>query len=396
MTGGSSGASGGSGGGQSASGGSAGAAAAGGVSGAAAGGASPGAAQVKLFPQANSSSSYAISQAGEIWSWGVNDNGQLGHATGAAPAAVTALGMNAVAYAGGEIHAIAISNDGSGFTFGVNYSGQLGITDGTGVFGSHPTPEKVGLPTGVKALPFAAAGERYSSLLGDDGNIYIWGGNLYGQQANQTNIGNMTANPMVHAVPKPTGVTSWKGLGGGYSHLFGLAQDDQLWVWGDNRRGQLGVGMTQPTPDGMLKAVMKPAGVTAWRSAVGGRDFSLALSSDGALFAWGANDMGQLANAAGAAAQAAPAPIDLPAGATGWKKVAAGKDHAAAITTEGKLYTWGKGSGAMLKEIPAPAGAVSWVDVSAGVALVIATGADGKVYQWTAGATPTGPVSGLP
>jgi alpha-tubulin suppressor-like RCC1 family protein len=308
---------------------------------------------------------------------------------------VAALGMNTTAYAGGEIHAIAVAKDGSAFTFGTNFSGQLGNTIDTGTFTNpHPTPSMVALPAGVKGLPWAAAGERYSAVLADDGNVYMWGGNLYGQQANKTNIGNMTANPTVHAVPKPTGVTIWKSLGGGYSHLLTVAQDDQLWTWGDNRQGQLGIGMTGAAPDGVLKAVIKPTGVNGWTYAVGGRDFTLAMTSAGALYAWGANDMGQLA--AAGASQPTPTLINLPAGATGWRKIAAGKDHAVAITSEGKLYAWGNGSGSTLKEVAPPTGVASWLDVSAGVGFVLATGADGKVYQWATGGKPAAPMAGLP
>lgn len=348
-----------------------------------------------LFAQANSSSSYAVAKNGELWSWGVNGNGQLGHA-GTAAAAVATIGTNAAAYAGGEIHAIGITTDGKAFTFGVNYSGQLGITMGTGMFGSNPVPQMVAIPAGVTALPFAAAGERYSAFLGSDGNVYMWGGNLYGQQANTTNIGNMTANPMIHAVPKPTGVSGWKFLGGGYSHLFVLTPDDQLWTWGDNRMGQLGTGATSNAPDGVVKAVMKPAGVTGWKLALGGRDFSLGIGSNGTLYAWGANESGQLGLGNMGASQATPTAVALPGGASGWLKVAAGKDHAAAITVDGKLWTWGKGTGITPVEVAPPAGVSGWADVTAGVTLVIAVGSDGKIYQWTAGAKPTAPMAGLP
>jgi len=356
----------------------------------------PGPDVYKLFPQANSSSSYAIAKTGELWSWGANGSGQLGHAGGMTAAMVAALGTNTAIYSGGEIHAVAVSKDGTVFTFGVNFSGQLGITAATGVFGSNPVPQMVGLPTGVKAVATggASAGERYSSVMGDDGNIYIWGGNLYGQQANKTNIGSMTANPTVHAVPKPDGVTRWKSFGGGYSHLLAIAQDDQMWSWGDNRQGQLGIGAIGAAPDGVLKAVTKPAGVTGWTVATGGRDFSLALALDGALYAWGANDMGQLAAAGGS--QPTPTLINLPAGATGWRKLAGGRDHAAAITTEGKLYAWGNGSGAAPKEVVPPTSATSWLDVSGGVGLVIGVASDGKIYQWNAGGKPAGPMAGLP
>ena len=349
----------------------------------------------RLFPQANSTSAYAISMTAELWSWGANGSGQLGHAGATTPAMVTALGTMAAACAGGEIHAIAVSKDGNAFTFGTNFSGQLGNTVDTGTFTNpHPIPSMVALPTGVKALPSAAAGERYAAVLADDGNVYMWGGNLYGQQANKTNIGNMTANPAVHMVPKPTGVTTWKTLGGGYSHLLTVAQDDQLWAWGDNRQGQLGVGTMGGAPDGVLKAVTKPSGVIGWAYAVGGRDFTLGMASNGALYAWGANDMGQLA--AAGASQPTPTLVNLPSGATGWRKIAAGKDHAAAITTEGKLYTWGNGSGAAPKEVAPPTGVASWIDVTASVAQVIATGVDGKVYSWATGGKPAAAMAGLP
>jgi alpha-tubulin suppressor-like RCC1 family protein len=376
-------------------GGATGAAANGGGGGSDAGAGAPPRTGPALFPQANSSSSYAITQNGALWSWGVNGSGQLGH-TGTGAAAVAALGTSAAAYAGGEIHAIGITTDGKAFTFGVNYSGQLGITAGTGVFGSNPVPQMVAIPTGVTALPWAAAGERYSAFLGSDGNVYIWGGNLFGQQANTTNVGKMTANPTIHAVPRPTGVAGFKFLGGGYSHLFAIAMDDQMWAWGDNQKGQLGIGAIGATPDGLVKAVPTPTGVTGWKLALGGRDFSLAIGSNGTLYAWGANDSGQLGIGTMGGNQPSPTAVALPAGASGWLKVAAGRDHAVAITTEGKLFAWGSGSGTTPAEVAPPAGVSGWSDVSAGVSLILAVGSDGKIYQWMTGAKPGAPMAGLP
>lgn len=79
-----------------------------------------------------------------------------------------------------------------------------------------------------------------------------------------------------------------RSVAAGYGHSLAVREDDTLWAWGLNGRGQLGVGSTpnRSTPVRVLTRVV---------STVTAGDFhSLAVREDGTLWAWGDNSFGEL------------------------------------------------------------------------------------------------------
>jgi hypothetical protein len=96
-----------------------------------------------------------------------------------------------------------------------------------------------------------------------------------------------------------------KAFAAGHQHSLGLTLDGALWSWGDNRYGQLGLGVadrdSHPLPT-------KVAGVSAGAMVAAGHRFSLAMREDGTLWAFGDNDSGQLGDGT-YADRASPAPI---------------------------------------------------------------------------------------
>jgi alpha-tubulin suppressor-like RCC1 family protein len=106
-------------------------------------------------------------------------------------------------------------------------------------------------------------------------------------------------------IPGLTHVTSIAA--GGY-HSLALRNDGTAWAWGSNGHGELGEGTntSKNTP-------VKVSGLTSITSLTAAGDgysysdsHSLALRSDGTVWAWGANDSGQLGD--GTAAYS-PVPI---------------------------------------------------------------------------------------
>ena len=123
---------------------------------------------------------------------------------------------------------------------------------------------------------------------------------------------------------------------GGY-HSLALTADGEVWSWGLNNHGQLGLGgfanTTAPQP---------VAGLHGRRVVQldGGEHHSLALTQQGELLGFGRADSNQLGLGEAGAARDVPAPI---AGVAAVERVACGSNHCCAVTRDGDLYTWGFG-----------------------------------------------------
>ncbi len=245
----------------------------------------------KLAPESMSYSSYGVDASGNLYAWGRNNYGQLGigNTTDQYTPVVVTLPSGVTSWtavAGGFYHSLAIGSDGNLYAWGFNGYGQLGIGNTT----DQHTPVKVTLPSGVTSWTAVASGFYHSLAIGSDGNLYAWGWNGYGQLG----IGNTTDQYTPVVVTKPSGVTSWTAVVVGYAHSLAIGSDGNLYAWGYNGYGQLGNGNTtnQSTP----VVVTLPSGVTGWTAVAGGYDHSLAIGSDGNLYDWGYNGYGQLGN----------------------------------------------------------------------------------------------------
>ena len=128
-------------------------------------------------------------------------------------------------------------------------------------------------------------------------------------------------------------------LSAGLSHTAYVDEHGTLWTWGSNQEGQLGAETQETGVDregnqvavsGTSLAVLEDV-----RSVAAGGDFTVALKTDGTLWAWGGNDYGQLGN--GTVVSAAQ-PVQVLDQVTA---VSAGDYHVAAIRADGTLWTWG-------------------------------------------------------
>jgi len=185
---------------------------------------------------AGSNHTVALKGDGTVWTWGDNDDGQLGDGTfttSTVPVQVT--GLNGItAIAAGSNHTVALKGDGTVWAWGDNSNDQLG--DG-GIEKTSPVPVQVYGLNGVTAI---AAGGFHTIALKGDGTVWTWGLNIYGQLGNGTFI----TNNIPSQVPVFTGVTA---IAGGGFHTIALKGDGTVWTWGWNIYGQLGNGTTSIT-----------------------------------------------------------------------------------------------------------------------------------------------------
>src|SRR6185503_18349842 len=164
----------------------------------------------------------------------------------------------------------------------------------------------------------AQSASRSSYFIDAAGSLYAWGENTHGQLG----IGNTINQPVPIKVPFPDGVTAWKSAAGGESHAMAIASNDQLYVWGDNSHGQLGISSLNPPPGiDHPELMLLPNGSVGWKAIAAGGLHSLAVDSNDRLYAWGDNHYGQLGTGSTLGTNS-PVQVDFPAGVTAWKTVA--------------------------------------------------------------------------
>ena len=243
----------------------------------------------------------ALKTDGSVWAWGYNGHGQLGDGTNDnenTPVQVTGFDgsgwlSDVAAIAAVGDYTIALKTDGSVWAWGDNGLGQLG--DGTN--DNKNTPVQVKGPGGVDWLAdvFAiAAGGYHTVALKTDGSVWAWGNNTTGQLGDGTND-NKNTPVQVKGAGGSGWLTDVTAIGAGWHHTMALKTDGSVWAWGDNTTGQLGDGTTdnKNTP-----VQVKGADGSGWLSDItaiaAGSGHTMALKSDGSVWAWGDNDYGQL------------------------------------------------------------------------------------------------------
>jgi alpha-tubulin suppressor-like RCC1 family protein len=123
----------------------------------------------------------------------------------------------------------------------------------------------------------------------------------------------------------------WQSIYAGCGHSFAIKTNGTLWAWGWNSIGQLGTGTNSHVP-------IQVGTSTNWQSASAGGTHSVALKTDGTLWAWGSNQYGQLGNGT---TNNSYVPIQIGT-ATDWQNVSAGLYwHTTALKTDGTLWAWG-------------------------------------------------------
>jgi len=260
-------------------------------------------------------------------------------------------------------------------SWGDNTSGQLGdgTTAGRTLFGDIGAGNQVVQVDG---------GFDHSLAVMSDGSVWGWGANFSGELG--PGLGSRPLTPV--RIQGLTGVFTQVAAGNRFS--LALRSDGTVWAWGDNLRGELGRG-TVTSQEATPARVAVLNHVT--RISAGG-GFGLALRSDGIVFAWGANELGQLGTGT-TADRPVPAKI---AGLSQVTGISAGWDSAAATEASStsavtSVWTWGANNEGQLGDgtqaghttperiagVP-----VSVAGVSVGVQFAVLLGTDGSVWGW--------------
>ena len=165
----------------------------------------------------------------------------------------------------------------------------------------------------------------------DPGSLYGWGDNNYG---------NLGLNDRTdRSSPTQMPGTTWSNVASNIDLFVATKTDGTLWTWGRNDNGDLG----QNQGPAQLADVSSPVQIpgTTWPTSNsyhldGSMTDCKAIKTDGTLWGWGNNEIGELSqnNVANYSS-----PIQIPG--TTWSSVSLGQNNVYAIKTNGTLWTWG-------------------------------------------------------
>jgi alpha-tubulin suppressor-like RCC1 family protein len=329
-------------------------------------------------------STFAMKTDGTLWSWGADDEGLLGYSgnnveTQETPAPLSGINWKQISSYSSSI--AAIKTDGTLWRWGRVYNFESAGGGGSG-FGIAGAP--IQYPSGVDWASIASGTSHYAAIK-TNGTLWLWGANGIQQ------IGNNAADASSFVTTPVTtfaGGTNWKQVACGFQRTVAIKTDGTLWAWGNNGNGSLG------TNDSQVKStpVTTFVGGTNWKQVSLGAGFTAAIKTDGTLWTWGFANSGQLGHAS---LSDRSTPVTTFVGGTNWKQVHAMVGGATiAVKTDGTLWVWGGTSFGINSSLGTNdnanrstpvttfAGGTNWVQVSGGQSHFIALKSDGTVWTW--------------
>ena len=301
---------------------------------------------------------YLGAGATTVTAWGLNTDGRLGVGDTASPVnwakAVQGipLGYTVTGLAAGGTHSLILAG-GKVYAAGSDRFGQLG--QGGTNRDNRSSFIQVFAPT--SRVVAVAAGGNHSLALTELGDVYACGDNTYGQLGNSTLVSS--ANWIKVSIQYPSTGLSPKivSVVAGADHNLAVDEDGGVWVWGRNNYGQLGKGTrtkAEGTPSELnLGKINDSDEDVVAESVAAGFSHSLILTTDGEVLGFGRNNSGQTGQSATSSVVLVPTLIS---GLSDFQSISAGTDSSFAITDLGQLYSWGYNSyGELLLGYSSPA-----------------------------------------
>ena len=343
----------------------------------------------------------AIKKDGTLWLWGCNTQGQLGDDTvthRSSPVQIVGGGATWSQVSCGEYHTAAIKTDGTLWCWGANSLGGVNrgcLGDNSVIHRSSPV-QTAAFGTNWKQVSCSA---YHTSAIKLDGTWWNWGDNSNG------NLGDNTITFRSSPVQTTAYGYSWIACSAGTSHTMAIKADYSLWGTGFNNYGSLGTNETNSK-----SSPVQVIGTGNWYSVSAGQHATLGLrygdfgpyspvpvpsytpqpipTSNGYMFTWGNNTLGQLGDNTSTHKSSA---VQVAASSINWKQASAGNSFSVAIKTDGTLWTWGQNASGQLGDNTiihrsSPVQTVNfgstWTQVGAGNIHAGGVKSDGTLWLW--------------
>ncbi|XP_065750861.1 probable E3 ubiquitin-protein ligase HERC4 isoform X3 [Phocoena phocoena] len=275
---------------------------------------------------------------GTVYTCGCNDLGQLGHEKSRKkPEQVVALdAQNIVAVSCGEAHTLALNDKGQVYAWGLDSDGQLGL------LGSE---ECIRVPRNIKSLSDiqivqVACGYYHSLALSKASEIFCWGQNKYGQLGLGIDCKKQASPQLIKSL---LGIPFMQVAAGG-AHSFVLTLSGAIFGWGRNKFGQLGLNDEN---DRYVPNLLKSLRTQKIVYICCGEDHTAALTKEGGVFTFGAGGYGQLGHNS-TSHEINPRKVFELMGSI-VTQIACGRQHTSAfVPSSGRIYSFGLGGNGQL------------------------------------------------
>jgi len=293
-----------------------------------------------------------VTKQGEVYSWGKESGGRLGHGVDSYvshPKFIDALAdMNIQLVACGEYHTCAVTLSGDLYTWGdgIHNSGRLGH----GSEASHWIPKLVVGPLEGLHVSSVSCGPWHTTVITSAGQLFTFGDGIFGAlgHGDQGNIyipREVEALRGMRTVRAACGV--WHTAAVVEINVETTSSDNspsgKLFTWGDGDKGQLGHGDREPR---LVPVCVTNLAEPSFCQVACGQDITVALTTSGRVYTMGSSIYGQLGNP--------EADVKLPTSVEGnlcdsfVEEITCGSYHIAVLTSRTEIYTWGKGENGQL------------------------------------------------
>ena len=292
----------------------------------------------------------ALKTDGTVYCWGDNLYGQVGDGTTTdrnTPVQVRGVGgagflTNISQISVGYAVACAVKTDKTAYCWGLNGVGQLG--DGTTTDRNTPVQVRgVGGAGSLADVLQISAGANHTCALKNDGTVYCWGSNTFGQLGDGTNTSRNTP-VQVKGVLGAGSLTNISQISATGNETCALKNDGTVYCWGHNSSGQLGDGTTtnRNTPV-QVKGVLGAGFLTGVSQISDGYGHVCAVKNDGTAYCWGTNTDAQLGQN-DFVQRNTPAQVRVSGAGflTGVSQISAGSGYTCALRIDGSVYCGGK------------------------------------------------------
>ena len=312
-----------------------------------------------------------------LYAWGRNDfSGGLGLGDKINRSSPSQIGSGEVwlNVCGGQYNGGARKNPGSIFVWGYLQTGLSG-NNTAGAAANTSSPIQVGALTD---WAFFNLNQQSAGAIKPNGTLWTWGSGNAGKLAQGTNL-NVSSPIQVGSD------TDWASAMMGQNAAFYIKTDGSLYASGGSVYGELGINISGATA---RRSSPVQVGAETWLDAQQAENFSLALRTNGTLWAWGRNNFGQLGQN-DLINRSSPVQIGA---LTNWTNIAVGKDGTClAVNASGQLYSWGENIAGLLGQndainysSPVQVGTLNnWSTVEGGYCRnFLAIKTDGTLWAW--------------
>ncbi|CAA6660402.1 unnamed protein product [Spirodela intermedia] len=280
----------------------------------------------------------AYSESGlQLYSWGWGDFGRLGHGNSSdvfSPQPVKALqGIKIKQIACGDSHCVAVTMEGKVQSWGRNQNGQLGL----GTTEDSLLPQKIQAFEGI-FVKMVAAGAEHTAAVTEDGDLYGWGWGRYG------NLGLGDRDDRL--IPEKVSAVDGQKMilvACGWRHTITVSSSSNLYTYGWSKYGQLGHGDFE---DFLVPHRLEALCDKSITQISGGWRHSMALTSDGELYGWGWNKFGQV-GVGDNVDHCSPVQVKFPEEQK-VAQISCGWRHTLAVTERKNIFSWGRGTSGQL------------------------------------------------